>query len=109
MEWIVKLYWVEMTILLGSIVVNFALGWWNPDWLGWGVMVGFPLAFVVAFIQWYCFYDLVKCPACNGKLNRFKNGNRVPIKQAHTQLRNGYGCRHCGWKPDVPETVRDLA
>ena len=99
MEWVPKLLWVEMIIFFGSIVVSLALQGWNPRWRGLGVMVGFPLSLLLVFFHWYIFYDSVRCPTCHGKLNRFKNGKRVPIKQAYTQLGNGYGCRHCGWKP----------
>ena len=109
MEWIATLEPLALVVFLGSIVVNFALGIWNRDWYGFGAMLGTVFFFLVSFVHRWCFYNLVKCPRCSGKLNQFKNGKNVPMKQAYTQLHNAYGCRHCGWKPDVSEAGSDVA
>jgi hypothetical protein len=99
MEWVVQLYFVELFFLLGGIALNFFLGFLHREWFGLAAGVGIALSLVVAIVQAYCFYNLIRCPVCRGYLNRFKNGKRVPRKQAYTQLQNGYGCRHCGWTP----------
>jgi hypothetical protein len=99
MEWVARLYAVELFFLLGGIVLNFWLGSLHHEWFGLAAGAGFALALVVTLVQSYCFYNLVKCPVCRSKLNRFKNGRKVPLKQAYTQLQNGYGCRRCGWTP----------
>jgi transposase-like protein len=57
------------------------------------------LSLVLELAAGFSFYNLINCPACGNKLNRFKNGKRVPRKQAYTQLQAGHGCRHCGWSP----------
>jgi hypothetical protein len=111
MEWVVTLSTVETFSFLGGIAIGFiaALLGHRSDYLAIGACTGLITSFVLTFVYFYIFYNRVKCPLCHGKLNRFQNGKRVPGKQAHTQLKSGYGCRHCGWKPDQSRAVAPSA
>jgi hypothetical protein len=95
-QWIFKLERIGLIIMLLSVPINFLLAFWNREWLGLGVTIGFSLALAIHLIHFWCFYNLVKCPYCSGKLNKFKNGNNVPMKQAYARLRNFHACPHCG-------------
>ena len=46
------------------------------------------------------FYNLIKCPSCGFKLNKYKNGNNRPWTQAKDNLQLGKPCPNCGWKPN---------
>ena len=107
-EWIANLKLLAELSCFGSIVVCLLLFWMN-EWDWYVFAFGFLLSFFVEFVHDWCFYNLVTCPQCGGKLNKFKNGKNVPMKQAYTQLGNGYGCRHCGWKPEKTEVGADVA
>ena len=100
-QWIVALELVASGVLLSGVVASLALGMWGHELMGLGFGIGVLLSLAVALWQSYAFYNLVTCPSCGKQLNRFKNGKKVPRKQAFTQLRSGYGCRHCGWRPSV--------
>ncbi len=67
--------------------------------------IGITINFIFRWFEKYYFYELVKCPSCKSKLNYFKNGNRVSSEQAWGQLRRGYGCRVCKWKPKIERNV----
>ena len=101
LTWIFHLEWISAAVLPGSIVVGFLLAAVSrqEDALGAPTAIGFVVSLLFLFAHHYFFFSRVLCPSCGGKLNRFKNAKNVPVKQAYTQLRNGYGCRHCGWKP----------
>ena len=109
MEWIATLEPAALAIFLGSIGVNCVLGFWNPNWFGPGAVVGFPLSLAVDIAGWWCFYNLVKCPQCGGKINKFKNGKNVPRKQAWSQLEKLRCCKHCGWDPRSVEVGGEAA
>lgn len=100
-QWILVLARVETYAMVIGILLGFASGMYfrEPGHLAIGAGLGFATALVSGLAYRFVFYNLLTCPACGGRLNRFRNGKRVPGKQAHTQLRNGFGCRHCGWKP----------
>jgi hypothetical protein len=100
-EWMVALAKAETFALVIGVALEFtaALIFRDSSYLAIGAALGLLGTFAFGFICWLAFYNLLRCPACQAKLNRFKNGNRVPSKQAHAELKNGSGCRHCGWKP----------
>ncbi len=100
-EWMVALSKAETFALVIGVApgLSAALIFRDSSYLAIGAGLGLLSAFALGFCYWLAFYNLLRCPVCQGKLNRFKNGNRVPSKQAHAQLNNGSGCRHCGWKP----------
>lgn len=100
-QWVLSLERAANGILLAGIAANFVLAFWRRDLLGVGFGVGLLLSFSTSMYANYAFYNLVRCPACGDRLNRFKNGKKVPNKQAFTQLRAGNCCRHCGWAPSV--------
>lgn len=106
-QWIVGLELWAIAIFGVAVVANFALAFVRPELLGLGVLVGGGIAFSVAFAGNELFYRSVRCPSCTKRLNCFKNGKRVPIKQAFSQLRCGGRCRHCGWQPsgDSPPEI----
>ena len=93
--WIDKLEQIGLVIMLASVPVNFILAFWNPDWVGLGVAIGFSLSLALNFLHFWCFYNVIKCPLCGRKPNKFKNGKNVPMKQAYAQLRHCLACRHC--------------
>lgn len=101
MEWIIILPKLAMLFLLGGIVGGVAASFfaYNSQYLAIGAGIGFLSSFIVEASYFIVFYNFVKCLECGGHLNKFKNGKNVPRKQAHTQLIQGFGCRHCGWKP----------
>ena len=103
MEWLSKFSVLEVIFLLGGIAVGLSVSLLlrNSSYLSYGAAFGFITSFLLSAAYFFIFYNFVRCPVCRCKLNRFKNGKRVPSKQAHTQLTSGYGCRHCGWRPDV--------
>ena len=100
-QWVVVLELAATGALLLGIVVNFVFAAWRPNLLGLGFGVGLAAFFAMSAFASYAFYNFVKCPSCGNKLNRFKNGKKVPSKQAYTQLKAGHCCRHCGWQPAV--------
>ncbi|WP_157798529.1 hypothetical protein [Dyella ginsengisoli] len=100
-QWIVALEIASGYTLLVGVAASFAIASWNKAWMGLGFGAGLILSFIMTLYAGYAFYNLVKCPACGGRLNRFKNGKRVPKKQAFKQLEAGNRCRHCGWGPTV--------
>ncbi len=106
-EWMVTLAKAENFSLVIGVAIGFFAGLMFRDssYLAIGAGIGLIGTFVFGVAHWFAFYNMLRCPACQGKLNRFKNGNRVPRKQAHTQLNNGFGCRHCGWKPVAPNAA----
>ena len=101
MEWIITFAQVGNVLLLSCIAIGFLSGLFfkNPSYLAYCAGVGLILSFIFTIAYQIIFFNFVKCPSCHEKLNKFKNGNNVPSKQAHTQLENGFGCRYCGWKP----------
>ena len=101
MVWVSKFHLLGSIALLGGLVISIVLVLFQQPWAGLGFVIGAALSIVIGVIGQACFYRLVRCPNCHEHLNRFKNGKNVPAKQAWTQLGNGYGCRHCGWKPDM--------
>ena len=78
---------------------SFIIAFWSQDAMGLGFGVGVLLSFAMNLYAGFAFYNFVQCPKCAKRLNRFKNGKRVPKKQAFTQLQAGHHCRHCGWVP----------
>lgn len=107
MEWVVRLPKLEILFLLGGIVGGVGASFFahNSQYLAIGAGIGFLSSFIVEATYFVVFYNFVKCPECGEQLNRFKNGKNVPHKQAHTQLMQGFGCRHCGWKPKSIEAT----
>ena len=99
MNWVVNFELIGTAVFFFLVLLGFVLPLFGFPYTPMFAGTGLLSMFLLGFIHDQIFYSRVKCPDCNGKLNRFKNGKRVPIKQAHTQLGNGYGCRHCGWKP----------
>ena len=100
-QWIVALEIASTLVLISGAAASLIIAIWIPDLMGLGFGVGVVLSFAMTMTAWFAFYNLVRCPACGKRLNRFKNGKRVPAKQAYTQLQAGHGCRHCGWKPQA--------
>ena len=98
-QWIVSVEILATALFGVCIVANFVVGYIWPDLFGLGALVGFVALFAVSLFGREMFYRGVHCPACKNRLNYFKNGKRVPLKQAYTQLRAGGSCRHCGWQP----------
>ncbi len=98
-QWIVALEIWSGYVLLCGAAASLVIAVWSADMMGLGFGAGLVLSFAMSFYARYAFYNLVKCPSCGKKLNRFKNGKRVPSKQAYTQLQVGKRCRHCGWEP----------
>ena len=101
MRWLAILSWIETYSMLGAIVIGLVAGLFVRDatYLSFGAGLGLVASFFLGFVYSYIFYNLVKCRHCGKRLNHFKNGKKVPSKQAHTQLKAGFGCRHCGWMP----------
>ena len=62
---------------------------------------GFTINIFLRWFQSFYFYEYVKCAECRSKINYFKNGKKIPSEQAWGALRQGKGCRVCGWKPIV--------
>jgi hypothetical protein len=100
-QWIVALELAANGILLAGVAATFVVAVWRRDLMGIGFASGAAISLAMTLYASYAFYNLVRCPACGGKLNRFKNGKKVPTKQAFTQLKAGHRCRHCGWQPSV--------
>ena len=101
MSWIVPFEVLGAFLFLTFLLLSVSLSWVGLPHNQVFAELGIATLFVFAFAHHLIFYNLVKCPNCNGKLNKFENGKNVPIKQAQTQLRTGYGCRHCCWKPQT--------
>lgn len=105
-QWVVGVDMWAMAFFGVCVVANFAVGYFRPDLFGIVVLVGLPVAFAISFFGDEVFYRGVRCPACKERLNYFKNGKRVPSKQAFAQLREGGRCRHCGWEPTATSLLR---
>ena len=105
MSWISYLEFCSIGVFVISIVVGFLVSAIDASFLGYSVGLGIFISLIIKAIDYYTFYKCVKCPECGGRLNKFKNGKNVPQKQAYTQLQNGYGCRHCGWKPNYANQI----
>lgn len=101
MGWVVHFEMSGRYLFIGFVILGFVMKLLGFSYLPEFAAIGFACMISLEIIHYWIFYNQVKCPACSGKLNRFKTGRNVPIKQAHTQLSNGYGCRHCGWKPRI--------
>jgi hypothetical protein len=99
MSWVPVLGVAGPVVLVASVILGLLLAMFRSGLLGPTFGVGLALSLGLALAHGYVFYNHVTCPGCGGKLNKFKNGKNVPMKQAHKQLANGYGCRHCGWRP----------
>ena len=108
-DWIALLQGYSVFALIAGFIASLILALWRPSLYSYGFGVGLVISIALSIVHYYSFYALIRCPSCGLNLNRFKNGNRVPMKQAYTQLGNGYGCRHCGWKPVlVPNNSLEL-
>lgn len=101
MRWIVSFEMFGTCLFVALVLLGFSLPLVGRPYDPTYAFIGVVFMFVMGLMHYLVFYELVKCPSCSGKLNKFKNGNNVPIKQAHIQLNNGYGCRRCGWKPNL--------
>jgi hypothetical protein len=100
-QWIVGLQLASSYILVVGAATSLVLGAWRHELMGLGFGTGVAVSLAMTAYASYAFYNLVQCPACGNRLNRFKNGRRVPAKQAYSQLAAGHRCRHCGWQPSV--------
>ena len=98
-QWIAKLEVFGVLLFAAGFVIAIAcrlLQFPNGDIAFAAGLVG---SLVVTLVFHCLFYHLVKCPTCGKKLNKYKNGRNMPIKNAFTALRKGDGCKWCGWKP----------
>jgi hypothetical protein len=100
-QWIVALQLASSYVLLAGAAASLALGYWRSELMGLGFGIGLVATLALSVFGSHAFYNWVQCPACGNRLNRFKNGRKVPAKQAYTQLSAGHQCRHCGWQPTV--------
>ena len=99
MGWVTKVDGVAIFFLPAGAVAWLLIVLWRRD-VATDVFITMAAAsLAAALIHHLAFYRFVRCPVCHQQLNRFKNGKNVPMKQAYIQLGNGFGCRHCGWKP----------
>ena len=104
MPWVSALDVASTVILIASVALGIALAVFVDGALLVTVVgIGVALSIAAGIANYHVFYNHVNCPRCKGNLNRYKNGKNVPTKQAYSQLANGYGCRHCDWKPNYAQ------
>ena len=102
-----KLSWLQHLDLAGAVIITitFLLALVGSYLDSLILMLAFPIGIGInVFLRWFqniYFYELVKCPKCSSKLNYFKNGKKVPSEQAWGSLRQGKGCKKCGWQPTI--------
>ena len=95
--WISYLGGLEVLILPIGLVLSFILAYFDFIELPIGAGITFVLSFAFAGLHYFAVYNLVKCPSCGSNLSKFKNGNRVPIKQLYNAFNKCSPCKHCGW------------
>ena len=100
-----KLSWLQHLDLVGAVIIAITLllallGSYLDSLV---LMLLFPIGIGInVFLRWFqkfYFYEFAICPKCSSKLNYFKNGNKIPSEKAWGALRQGKGCKACGWKP----------
>ena len=80
---------------LGNLVAEVS----SADLFTYAALTGIVVGVALEMFHRWAFYRLVTCPSCGNGLNIYKNGKKVPEKNAYTRLRNMGPCRHCGWEP----------
>ena len=98
-EWIVSLSKLGSVALVGGLPIAILLSLLQIIDFSKAMLVAISLSFISEFISWWATYNLIKCPECGHRLCRFKNGKKMPIKQAYSSLRKGAACKKCGWIP----------
>ena len=98
-EWIVSLSKLGSVALVGGLPIAIFLSLLQIIDFSKVMLVAISLSFISEFISWWATYNLIKCPECGHRLCRFKNGKKMPIKQAYSSLRKGAACKKCGWVP----------
>jgi DNA-directed RNA polymerase subunit RPC12/RpoP len=101
-EWIVSLSKLGSVALVGGLLIAILFSLLQIIDFSKAMLIVILLSFISEFTSWWATYNLIKCPECGHRLCRFKNGKKMPIKQAYSSLRKGVACKNCGWVPTLP-------
>jgi rubredoxin len=87
---------VSTAFLLGIVPALLLLKLFGrTDLLGSAASVFLVVSLVLALLQHYAFYNLIRCPMCSYNPTKFKNGKNMPVKTAWSKLRAYEVCPNC--------------
>ena len=91
---------LPVAVLLIGVVLTFVM---QTDLLAYAAISAIILGIAASMTHYWLFYYTVLCPQCGNRMNFYKNGKKVPQKNAYTRLDTRGPCRHCGWPGSAKE------